>query len=195
MLTGVDLDKAALEIRKNVLNDLHEIIEGDLRTVAFDDARFDVIYNAYVLEHIDGAEFVLKRFVDWLKPGGSLILHIPDPNSVQGFVTRISPHWFHVFYYRFILGKTSAGKPGYAPYRTYYDHVVSRSGIRKFCQENKLAIISEVGNAYWKPGRGILKPAIVLFTKFVSIMSFGVLAWQYTNLLYIIQKKGDSRAD
>ena len=30
-LTGVDLDKAALEIRKNIVNDLDEIIEGDLR--------------------------------------------------------------------------------------------------------------------------------------------------------------------
>ena len=85
VLTGVDLDKAALDIRKNVLNDLQETVQGDLRTVVFENSSFDVIYNAYVLEHIEGAEAVLKSFVRWLKPDGLLILHIPLAVKLSGF--------------------------------------------------------------------------------------------------------------
>ena len=59
-LTGVDVDPQALAIRKNVMKDLDEAIVGDLRTVVFSAGRFDVIYNAYVLEHILGAEGVLQ---------------------------------------------------------------------------------------------------------------------------------------
>src|SRR5664279_3133326 len=44
-LTGVDIDKDALEIRKNVRKDLDEAIHGDLRTIEFEQQRFDVIYS------------------------------------------------------------------------------------------------------------------------------------------------------
>jgi 2-polyprenyl-3-methyl-5-hydroxy-6-metoxy-1,4-benzoquinol methylase len=64
-LTGVDLDQAALEIRKTRERDLHEAIHGDLRTVALPAGAYDVIYNSYVLEHVDGAEQVLRNFLLW----------------------------------------------------------------------------------------------------------------------------------
>jgi SAM-dependent methyltransferase len=193
-LTGVDLDQAALEIRKNILNDLDEIIQGDLRSVDLGDRKYDVIYNSYVLEHIQDAGAVLRRFLGWLKPNGLIIIRIPDPQSVQGFVTRISPHWLHVFYYRHILGKAAAGTPGHAPYQTFYDPVVSRSGIHEFCRANGLTIRAEVGNAYWRPGRGVLKPAIVLFKRLVSYLSLGALTWEYVDLLYVLETDGVARA-
>lgn len=194
-LTGLDLDKAALDIRKNVLNDLDEIVLGDLRYVDLGNNKYDVIYNSFVLEHIQDAGKVLSRFLGWLKPNGLLIIRIPDPDSVQGFFTRISPHWFHVFYYKYILGRASAGKPGYAPYPTYYDPVVSRAGIHTFCLQNNLKIRDEFGNAYWKPGRGIARSAIILFKKAIHILSFGTLACEYTDLLYVLQNEEPSHAD
>ena len=124
-LTGIDIDKDALEIRKNVHKDLDEAIHGDLRTIAFGDRKFDVIYSAFVLEHIEGAEDVLSRMIGWLEPNGIIIIEIPDPDSVKGRVTKITPHWFHIFYYRFVLGKITAGRPGYGPYRTIYDKIVA----------------------------------------------------------------------
>ena len=114
---------------------------------------------------------------------------------MQGFITRVSPHWLHIFYYRYVLGKEKAGTPGFAPYKTYYDPVVSRVGIHKFCEENNLTIKAELGNAYWKPGHGIMRSAILAFKRVVSAISFGTLAWQYTDLLYIIQLNGPARAD
>src|SRR5688572_850169 len=113
-LTGVDVDRAALEIRKHKTKDLDEIVEGDLCTVDLRENQYDVIYNSYVLEHIDGAETVMKNFLRWLKPGGIMILRFPDRQTAYGFMTRFSPFWFHVFFKKVLMGDPNAGKPGFA---------------------------------------------------------------------------------
>ena len=186
-LTGVDADPHALDIRKNVKKDLDEAVLGDLRTVFFEPDRFDVIYNAYVLEHIDGAENVLESFVRWLKPGGLIVIKIPDPDSVQGFITRVTPHWFHVFYYRYILKIKTAGVPGHGPYRTYYNPVVSRQGLYKFCKKNNVSIEAEYGDGYFQPGSGGMQAAIEIIKRTIALASFGKLSARHTNLLYVLQ--------
>lgn len=187
ILTGVDSDPHALDIRKNVMKDLDEAVVGDLRTVFFDAAKFDVIYNAFVLEHVQGAEGVLEAFVRWLKPSGLIIIRIPDPDSVQGFITRVTPHWFHIFYYRYLLKKKTAGLPGYGPYRTYYDPVVSRQGLHKFCEKHNLSIKAEYGDGYLRPGAGLIQVAIDVVKRTIAFISFGKLSARHTNLLYILQ--------
>jgi SAM-dependent methyltransferase len=187
LLTGVDLDPYALDIRKNVMKDLDEAVVGDLRTVTFDAAKFDVVYNCFVLEHIHGAENVLQSFVRWLKPGGLIVIRIPDPDSVQGFITRITPHWFHIFYYRYVLKNKMAGLSGYAPYPTYYDSVVSRQGLHKFCEKNNLSIKAEYGDGYFRPGYGSIQVAIDVIKRTLSFISFGKLSQRHTNLLYVLQ--------
>jgi ubiquinone/menaquinone biosynthesis C-methylase UbiE len=189
ILTGVDLDPAALEIRKNKLNDMHETIEGDLRFLKLPENSYDVIYSSYVLEHVEGAEQVLKNFLVWLKPMGLIIIRIPDASSVQGFITRITPHWFHVLYYRYILGRPNAGKPGYEPYPVHYGPVVSRRGIHQFSKKNNLTIMAEYGDGFVRPGRGIVKLLIHTFKQIICVLSLGLLSSQHTNLLYILQKK------
>ena len=77
VLTGVDLDADALRIRQQGKKDLHAAILGDLRAVTFDKYSFDIIYSAYVLEHIAETERVLLNFLDWIKPGGLIILKFP----------------------------------------------------------------------------------------------------------------------
>ncbi len=73
------------------MSDFRESIEGDLGV-----DRFDVIYCSYVLEHIENADVVLNRFVKWIKPNGIIIIKVLDPDSVHGYITRITPHWFHL---------------------------------------------------------------------------------------------------
>lgn len=187
-LIGVDLDKDALEIRKNVRKDLDEAIHGDLRTISFGDRRFDVVYSAFVLEHIEGAEPVLARMTSWLKPGGIIIIEIPDPGSVKGWVTKITPHWFHVFYYRHILGKKTAGLAGYGPYRTIYDPVVSRRGIADFCQRNGLSVESEWAFRTDGPTNKVLRVLIGATTKVVSLLTLGTFSDRHADLLYVLRR-------
>ena len=134
-LVGVDMDRDALEIRKTRTRDLHEAVLGDLRSVPLEPGSFDIVFNSFVLEHIRGAEGVLDNFWRWLKPGGILILRLPDRASVYGFMTRITPFWFHVLFKKHVEGVKDAGKPGCVPFPTFYDGIVSRRGIRDWCRK------------------------------------------------------------
>jgi SAM-dependent methyltransferase len=187
VLTGVDVDKAALDLRMNVAKDLDESIVGDLRTVQLADGAYDVIYCSYVLEHVPGAEGVLRNFVRWLKPSGILAIQIPDPFSVKGFVTRVTPHWFHIFFYRQVMGFKDAGKPGHAPYPTYYDAVVSRRGMREFCKRHGLTIKAEFGCGGRSHGRGVTRLSVATIQWMINIFSFGALSARHDDLIFIIQ--------
>jgi SAM-dependent methyltransferase len=187
-LTGVDLDKDAMEIRMTVRKDLDEAIHADLRTVSFGDRRFDVVYSAFVLEHISGAEDVLARMTAWLKPGGIIIIEIPDPDSVKGRVTKVTPHWFHVFYYKYVLGKKTAGQPGFGPYRTIYDPVVSRRGVHDFCRRHGLQVEGEYAFQTDGPRNKVMRVIMTATTVAVGLLSLGVFSSRHADLLYVLRK-------
>ena len=120
-LTGIDDDAEALRLRVEVKKDLDEAIVGDLRTVPLADEAYDLVHSAYVLEHVHGAEQVLDRLLAALRPGGLMIIKIPDGKSVYGWMARTTPHWAHVKYKRWIRRKKLAGTPGHGPYPVVYD--------------------------------------------------------------------------
>jgi SAM-dependent methyltransferase len=188
-LTGVDIDSDALNIRKSQSGDLEVAILGDLRTVDLQENWYDVIYNAFVLEHVAGAEYVLKNFMRWLKPGGILILFIPDRDSAKGFLTRILPFWLHVFYKKYIQGVKNAGKPGFDPFPTFFDKVVSRNGIYEFCEQHDLVIRKEYSYKLKATNYQILDFLSNLLLVIIHLVSFGRLSVKYGDLIYIIEKR------
>jgi len=188
-LTGTVLDEDVLHLRKAKHDDLNEMIAGDLRFLDLGKNRYDVIYNSYVLEHIDGAEGVLENFSRWLKPGGILILRIPDRNSVRGFVARVTPFWFHMFYAKYIVRLRGARTTGFGPFPTFYDPVVSRGGIREFCRKNRFIIKEEFGLGSPRNSCGITGILTYLFVRCVSLLSLGKLAWEYSDLTYVLEKE------
>jgi SAM-dependent methyltransferase len=182
VLTGVDLDPVALRIRQETNKDLDHAILGDLRTIRFEQHRFDIIYSAYVLEHVPHADRVLENFLEWVKPGGIMILKFPDRDSAYGFVTRFTPHWVHIVYKRYLDGKPNAGKPGFGPYPTLHEAVIARKNFHKFIQRTDLAIREEYGF-------GTLPTFQRLGARVLSGLSFGALTADYKNLLYILQSQ------
>jgi len=187
-LTGIDLDAEALQIRKEINNDLDETIVGDLCTQELPPGSFHVIYSSFVLEHIEDADLALANLATWLKPGGIMIIRIPDRDSVHGLITRLTPHWFHVLYVRVALGSKDAGKPGHAPYRAYYHPIVSRRGVRKFCEERGLRVNDEYADAFWAPGTKLFKPIIKTVKYIISLLTLVRFAAGHNNLLYILEK-------
>ncbi|MBN1165336.1 MAG: class I SAM-dependent methyltransferase, partial [Candidatus Krumholzibacteriota bacterium] len=195
-LTGVDIDRHALEIRKNRQRDMDIAILGDLRAVPLESNSYDVIFSSYVLEHINGAERVMENFIRWLKPNGILILRIPNRDSARGFLTRISPFWFHVFYKKHVQGLKDAGKPGHAPFPTFLDRVVSRKGIRNFCRDHCLEIMAEFNG-----GRDCQKHRVRWFCSrlllwAICFLTCGALSAKNSVLIYVIKKSsagGDGR--
>lgn len=188
VLTGVDLDENALNLRGDQQNDLDVAILADLRTVLLNDDSYDVIISNYVLEHVDGAEDVLKNFSRWLKPGGLMVLVLPNRDSGYGFMTRIIPFRLHIFYKKYIQGIKHAGNPGIGPYPVYFDKVVSRSGIYKFCKNHGLIVKAE----YSLDGRPIKNDIVWFFAKtflrILYLVSFTNLTFNYRNLFYVIEK-------
>jgi len=87
--------------------------------------------------------------------------------------------------YRYLLGCRDAGRPGSAPYPTYYDAVVSRKGIHEYARSHNLNILAEWG--YFKPG-GL---AGVLITC-ISRLSLGCLTANHCDLLFIMERTVES---
>jgi len=189
-LTGIDLSENLLKLRTTKLNDLHDSIVGDLRYVDLEPHHFDVIYNSYVLEHIPGANHVLDNFNKWLKPGGILVLRIPDRNSVWGFVTRFTPNWFHVFHHKYIRGIRNPDDVDFNPFPTVHDAVVSREGIHEFCRKNQFIIKEEHGHTFYLDGLGTVGTLMYVFVRCMNILSLGKLAWRHNDLTYVLEKVG-----
>lgn len=180
VLTGVDVNEDALRIRQREKKDLDHVILGDLRTVQLDRHHFDIIYSAFVLEHIPQAELVLTNFLAWLKPGGLLILKFPDRDSVYGFVTRMTPYWFHVLYKRYLVGNPNAGKPGFGPFPTVHEEIIARRAFHAFIRRSQLTIEQEYGF-------GTLPTFQRLGTRVFAGLSLGRLVADYYNLLYVLR--------
>ncbi|WP_247649837.1 class I SAM-dependent methyltransferase [Mycobacterium ulcerans] len=84
-LTGIDLNADALQRRVEKVGDLDEANLGDLTVKGtIPPGRYDVIYSSFVLEHIHDAEAALALMFDGLKPGGLLLLRIPDRDAAYG---------------------------------------------------------------------------------------------------------------
>ncbi|GAF75411.1 unnamed protein product, partial [marine sediment metagenome] len=113
---------------------------------------------------------------------------IPDPQSVYGFLSKMTPFWFHVFYKRYIAGVKTAGKPGYDPFPTIYDAIVCRDGIHRWCAARGMTIREEIGWNYAVGKPGLMSALIHGAIKAMSAVSLGRLAADHVNLTYVIEK-------
>ncbi|WP_218352524.1 class I SAM-dependent methyltransferase [Alteromonas lipotrueiana] len=189
ILTGIDVDQEAVALRQRRYNDLNHVIIGDLRYIDLPHQKFDIIYTAFVLEHVHNVEQVLNNFCQWLRPGGLLIIKVPDRDTVYGFAARVTPHWLHVMYYRFFKGNKNAGKPGYLPYPTVYDKTLGKRAFKAFCKNNELTIEAVFAKNNYLRKRSFRDRIVRVFVQLVSLFSFGRLAWHYNDLIYIVEKE------
>lgn len=95
--------------------------------------------------------------------------------------------------YRYILGKAHAGKPGFAPYPTVYDPLVSYAGVAEYCERNNLRLREAVGHFRFRSG--IRSRVIGLVSRLVAKLSLGRLAGDHANLTFIIETPGLREAD
>lgn len=184
-LTGLDLNADAIRTR----TDLSETIIGDLRTVALPASAFDIVFSSFVLEHVAGAEQVLARMIDALRPGGLLLLRFPERESVYGFFTRHTPLWLHVQYARRFRGmKKLAGTPGHGPFPAVYDTIVSWHGITGYCTAHGLQILDACSSNFYLNSFGRFAGIIDRGLHLVALLSFGRLTADYNNLAFVIRK-------
>jgi SAM-dependent methyltransferase len=136
-VTVVDIDEA--QIRNN--DYAQQAILGDVQIYRFPPASFDLVICYNVIEHLSDVEAALERFCESLKRGGLMLIGAPNPNSLSGVVTKYTPHWFHVWFYRHVRGDMDAGKPGQAPFPTFFHPLVSLSNLDAFAKTHGLQVI------------------------------------------------------
>jgi SAM-dependent methyltransferase len=138
-VTVVDLDP--VQIDNNRFADT--LILGDIQIHRLPPQSVDLVVCYNVIEHLPDVRAALERFLEALRPGGLILIGAPNPHSLSGWVTRFSPHWFHVLYYRWIRGEPAAGTPGHAPFRTFYHPLVSPRRLARFAAANRLEMVYE----------------------------------------------------
>ena len=186
-LIGVDLNADAIRMRA----DLNESIIGDLRTVTLPAEAYVVVYCSFVLEHVAGAERVLDRMAAATRPGGLLLVRIPDRDSVFGFLTRHSPYRLHVQYHRRIRRHKLAGTPGRGPYPCIYDKVVSWQGMTSYCATHGLEIIEACSSNFYLGALGPFAGITDRTLRLLATLSAGRLTADHNNLAFVIRKPAD----
>ncbi len=136
-VTVVDIDED--QISNN--DYAQETILGDIQSYRFLPDSFDLVICYNVIEHLADVEAALLGFCESLKPGGVILIGAPNPNSLSGVVTKYSPHWFHVWFYRHVRGDSNAGRPGHAPFPTFFHPLVSPPKLEAFAAEQGLQVI------------------------------------------------------
>ncbi|MDT8308548.1 MAG: class I SAM-dependent methyltransferase [Bacteroidales bacterium] len=75
-------------------NSLIQLNTAPLSMEQYPDASFDLITLIHVFEHLDNPDFMLHFFNKKIKPGGILILSMPNPESLQARLFK--SRWFHL---------------------------------------------------------------------------------------------------
>ena len=119
-VTVVDIDPT--QIHNNAY--ARTRICGDAQTYRLPPESIDLVASYNVIEHLPDVGGALDRFAEAVRPGGLILIGAPYPRSLSGLVTKHSPHWFHVWFYRRIRGHARAGEPGEPPFPVHYHPLV-----------------------------------------------------------------------
>jgi SAM-dependent methyltransferase len=136
-LVGLDISPEALA--KHEL--LDDAIVGDVETYPLPEEEFDVILCWTVLEHLVHPRAAFENLARALKPGGLLVIGVPNVRSLKGILTRLTPYRFHVWLYRRVLGYPEAGTPGVGPYPTHLQRDIAPDGLRELGRTSNLECV------------------------------------------------------
>jgi hypothetical protein len=152
-LTGVDISQRQLDGHRR----LDERIVGDVQTCELPAESFDAVVCWNVLEHLRDPEAAVRRLAAAVRPGGILVLACPNPMSFQGLGARLTPQWFHVWFYRTVLGVKEAGTEGVAPFPTVMSSRIAPGALCKLGESCGLAVelrILSEGSWWWGRNSG-----------------------------------------
>jgi SAM-dependent methyltransferase len=188
-VVGVDEDAVALARNE----DLSEAIVGDLDSYKPEPSSFDAIVCWYVLEHVNRPDEMIAGFARAVKPGGLIALAVPNLRSPKSIITKFTPHMFHVWFRRNILGRKHAGTPGHGPYPTTLRRAIAPGTMTRQAARIGLEVVhvgwyedskqimartkAHVTGPAWKVVRGVVKGG-----------SFGLLDAAKSEFLVVLRR-------
>jgi methionine biosynthesis protein MetW len=89
---GIELSQTAARAASAVADEVHHGGIAD-RDLPFAPGSFDVVVLADVLEHLPDPEAGLRRAVDLARPGGALVISVPNIAHWQARLTLLRGRW------------------------------------------------------------------------------------------------------
>ena len=143
-VTGIEESAVACEVASKRLA---HVVQADLQQADLGDAQFDVLIFADVLEHVPWPVGVLKKYLRWLAPNGSVIVSLPN-------VGLWSVRFAHLF------GNWQYEETG----------VLDRTHLRFFTRKSARWLLGECGltpiTTTYNPG--IVRPLVPLAKKLLA---------------------------
>jgi len=84
-------DLARVDMHPDIKPD--EIRIGPLDTCSFPPESFDIIVSHWVFEHLRNTRPIMEKVMTWLKPGGSVIISVPNSDCLDA--KFFGDHWHH----------------------------------------------------------------------------------------------------
>ena len=143
-VTGIEESAVACEVARKRLA---HVVQADLQQADLGDAQFDVMIFADVLEHVPWPVSLLRNYLRWLAPNGSVILSLPN-------VGLWSVRFAHLF------GRWEYQETG----------VLDRTHLRFFTRKNSRWLIRECGLSVVRTtyNPGIVRPFVPHAKKLLS---------------------------
>ena len=136
-ITGIDISQKQLD--RNIY--LNKKILGDLQKFDFGDNKFDLVICWDVLEHLPNPNLALDNMSKALKPGGLIVLKLPNLMSFKGLFTRFTPHSIHVLYYKLVYKQPNAGKDDTGPFKTFLKFAIAPNSLKKYAKSRGLKVV------------------------------------------------------
>ncbi len=188
-IVGIDISPVQLERNEWA----QEKILGDVTTHDFAAAGFDVIVCWDVLEHLPNPEQALERFVHAVRPGGLVVIKVPNVLSGKGLVTKLSPHWFHVFVYKHVFGYENPGVDDRPPFRTFLRLSIAPKALRRFAERRGMAV--EMCGTYEADKQQLVRSKVKLggglwrlLRGLIRIATLGYVDPEATELIFVMRK-------
>ncbi len=188
-ITGIDISQKQLDRNER----LSEKICADIQTYPLVSESFDMVISWYVLEHVKDPQKAMANFIKALKPNGLIILALPNLWSIKGIVTKFTPTIVHIWFYRYILKKKSAGKDDVGPFKTYLKLAVTPGNIKEFALKNNLEIVhfnySTFTQMFKKIKENLVAHALMKIVGGIFwLLSLGKITEKKTEFLIVLRK-------
>ena len=117
----------------------------------------------------------------------------PHAGSVKGWITRLTPHGFHVWYYRHVIRLEGAGAPGRGPFPTYMRSVISPRRLARLAGQLGLQTVFSFQYEGWTQLRLREKlrldgRAWPVLTRLVSSVTGGRLTLAHSDMAMVFTK-------
>jgi 2-polyprenyl-3-methyl-5-hydroxy-6-metoxy-1,4-benzoquinol methylase len=185
----VGIDISFEQLKKNTM--LDEKMLGDLQECPLPREGFDVAVCWMVLEHIPRPRDAMLNMFASLKPGGLLIIGVPNLLSFKGIATKCSPHWVHTAFYDFMRYKSR-------PFATYLRASLIPARLTRFAEQHGFTVeyrrlIQGDGTRKLRHRLPVLNAALMLTDAFIRLTSLGRAgSFCLDNFVVILRKHGQA---